>query len=100
MDTVVSMFSAQSVDKVPHYFCSNFFFLRKFENCTCFTLIIAQGIYLHVNNPPEPFNQYRIWGDSVRFSQIVTNLLSNAIKFTHTGGITVTLVIADLSQER
>jgi len=33
----------------------------------------------------------KLYGDSLRISQVITNLLSNAVKFTHEGEITLTI---------
>ena len=46
---------------------------------------------LSLNHQIEPEVPARIFGDSVRFRQVLMNLISNAVKFTQTGGVDVVL---------
>ncbi len=49
----------------------------------------------------DPLLPRNIYGDCVRFRQILTNLIANAIKFTHTGSVHIVLkVTADASRLR
>lgn len=52
----------------------------------------SKGLELKLEFAPEA--PERIYGDSVRFKQVLTNLVANAIKFTATGGVHVKLGVS------
>jgi len=51
----------------------------------------AGAKHLSLNHYIDPALPDHIYGDSVRFRQILTNLIANAIKFTTSGGVSVSL---------
>jgi PAS domain S-box-containing protein len=51
----------------------------------------ASGKGLHIRCEIEPSLPALIWGDSVRFRQVLTNLIANAVKFTAAGFVNVRL---------
>lgn len=57
-----------------------------------------KGIEIAFNHPVNL--PYRILGDPLRLSQILTNLLSNAVKFTDKGGVVVACQMEEVATER
>ncbi len=74
--------------------------LEQFELKDCVNSVIkllkpradSKGLDLKLEFAPEAPEQ--IYGDSVRFKQILTNLVANAIKFTATGSVQVKLGVS------
>lgn len=56
------------------------------------------SLYLH-RDIDNDLPQYMI-GDAVRLKQIIINLINNALKFTHKGGVTLKISVADMMPQR
>lgn len=55
---------------------------------------------LYIKQEIDPKVPVEILGDSLRISQVLINLIGNGIKFTDKGGITLTIALADRTEDK
>jgi len=66
--------------------------LNEIRNIMAFS-VSQKGIDLNINISEKI--DFNVVGDSLRLQQIILNITSNAIKFTHEGGVTVSVDVAE-----